>query len=249
MSELFDEMENKDNNSNRYKSEIIYQNSLDFSNIPIIPKNEFANHYHVLCKHCKEIPILEFITNNKIRFICGCKNSPRDLNVNEIYNFLYYFEEEDLGIKKLKCNAHFKQYVYYCEECKKNLCPQCFGYFKDCKHKNKIISLILKNNIIDKYNYIYKRIEEEIQKFIDDENKSFDYINSMKKRINLQNNKIKCNIRDDNLIGDSNDSIIENKDTNLINNDEKKILLIFWKIIMIITMKYMVMNILYIFEV
>ena len=44
----------------------------------------------------------------------------------------------------------------------------------------------------------------------------------MKKRINLQNNKIKCNIRDDNLIGDSNDSIIENKDTNLINNDEKK---------------------------
>ena len=44
----------------------------------------------------------------------------------------------------------------------------------------------------------------------------------MKKCINLQNNKIKCNIRDDNLIGDSNDSIIENKDTNLINNDEKK---------------------------
>ena len=165
-----------------------FQNPLDFSNISAISKSKFAQHYHFLCKHCNRVPTIKFIKDCKIRYICECKDSSKDLNIKEIYNYLYYFDELDFGIEYLKCYLHSKEYGYYCEKCKKNLCPQCFS---DCSdHKNMITSLVTKNNAIDKYNYIYKKIKDKNQNYINIESDSFDYNNKPKSNnIILQNNE------------------------------------------------------------
>ena len=216
MSDSLIEMEilNENNNINNI-SEIqsIYQDSLDFSNISKISKSTFAKHYHFLCKYCYRVPIIRFIKDNKIRYICECKNSPKDLNINEIYNFLYYFDEIDLGIEQLKCYLHSKEYGYFCEKCKKNLCPSCFD---DCsEHKNKIISLLLKGNTIDKYCYIYKKIKDKNQNYIDIENSnSFISKNKLTTYQNDEDNSFYNNIEDSNYL-------IRKKNDNLPNKDEK----------------------------
>ena len=72
-----------------------FQNPLDFSNISAISKSKFAQHYHFLCKQCNRVSTIKFIKDCKIRYICECKDSSKDLNIKEIYNYLYYFDELD----------------------------------------------------------------------------------------------------------------------------------------------------------
>jgi len=37
-----------------------FQNSLDFSNISIISKSKFTQHYHFLYKYCYRVPIIVY---------------------------------------------------------------------------------------------------------------------------------------------------------------------------------------------
>ena len=220
LENLYDDL-NINNINNSEELYDINQDPLNFSNISVISKSKFAQHYHFLCKYCERVPIIEFIKANKIKYICKCEDSPRNLDIKDTYNYLYYFDELDLGIEKLKCHLHSKEYGYYCEECKINLCLQCFS---DCNtHQNKIISLLLKNYTIYKYYYIYKNIKDKNQNYIDMENNSLDNNKELEnKLINLQNN-LNDSFCDENhkLIEDSEIEIKIEKDDK-INNDEKK---------------------------
>ena len=211
------------NINNINNSEQLYdinQDPLNFSNISVLSKSKFAQHYHFLCKYCERVPTIEFNNNNKIKYICECKDSPRDLDIKDIYNYLYYFDELDLGIENMKCYLHSKEYGYYCEECGKNKCPQCFS---GCNaHQNKIISLLLKNYTIYKYYYIYKKIKDKNQNYIDIENNSLNNYKELEnKLINIQNN-LNDSYYDENqkLIEDS-EIIINNEKDDKINNEEK----------------------------
>ena len=62
----------------------INQDPLNFSNISVLSKSKFAQHYHFLCKYCERVPTIEFTNNNKIKYICKCKDSPRDLDIKDI---------------------------------------------------------------------------------------------------------------------------------------------------------------------
>ena len=202
------------NNINSFTD--IFHEPSDFSNISKISKSKFAQHYHFLCKFCNRVPIIDFMKDNKISYICECKDSPRDLNIIQVYDFLYYFNQINFGIENLKCYLHFKEYGYFCEKCEKNVCPQCFNNCSE--HKDKIKSLYLMNNSIDKYNYIYNKIKDKNQNYINIENNSLVFNNELKNdNISFQSDE---NIS---LILQNKDSInlIQNKNEILMNKDEK----------------------------
>ena len=96
-------------------------------NSPTLSQSEFSKHYHYLCKICKTVPIIKFSSKGKIKFICNCYDSPRELNIKNIYNLLYYSEEIDNENILLQCyhDCHFEKYIFYCQYCRKNLCIKC----------------------------------------------------------------------------------------------------------------------------
>ena len=163
--EMFYENDNDINTS----SPNLYKDPLDISNISSISKSKFAEPYHFLCKICNRVPIIIFLPTNKIIYICECKESPRELKVKDIYNYLYYSDKIDLAFEKLNYYLHpDEKYSLYCENCKKNLYSQCAN---DCiDHKNDIKVLALMKNSISKNNYVYQKIKDKIQYYIDIDN-------------------------------------------------------------------------------
>ena len=134
-----------------------YQNS---SNPSTLSQNEFSNHYHYLCKNCITVPIIDFSSKGKIKFSCKCNESPRELNIKNVYDFLYYSEETGNKNELLKCyhDDDFEKYIYYCKKCEKNLCIKCSN---DCiKHKGEVIIFSFDLEILNKFEYIKEKINE-----------------------------------------------------------------------------------------
>ena len=77
-----------------------YSQSL-INGISNISKSQFGEHYHYLCKKCNNVPLTRFITKDKILFICKCEESPRELLIKDIYNFLFYSKEKKMWKKYL----------------------------------------------------------------------------------------------------------------------------------------------------
>ena len=88
---------------------------------------------HFICKKCKTVPVIKFITLKNLKYACNCLKECRELetimkeNVQE--NIL---KDEDQKIEKdvyfedyLKCPEHKQNYIYYCKVDKQNLCRQC----------------------------------------------------------------------------------------------------------------------------
>ena len=74
-----------------------------------IKKGEFAQHYHFVCKLCKDIPIIKFIRRNRIQYKCKCKeckDSPRELSIKDIYDYIQYTEQIGIEANELKCKEH-----------------------------------------------------------------------------------------------------------------------------------------------
>ena len=162
--DLFQYEEEKDHsfNSKKYSKDI-----LDLSNSKI-SKTKFAEHYHYICKICFSIPIIKFIKRNKIKFTCKCKYSPRELLIKDIFDILSYSDEIEIDTIKLKCSSHLgEKYIYYCEECKKDICIKCLN---NCiKHENRIKPLAFDRNTIIKSKYIIDKINEKNKTIFEDD--------------------------------------------------------------------------------
>ena len=129
-------------------------------NSSILSQIEFSQHYHYLCKICKTVPIINFSSKGKIKFICKCNDSPRELNIRNIYDLLFYSEEIDNEIKLLKCehDGYFEKYTSYCKYCGNHLCLKCSN---NCiKHKKEVIVFSFDKPTINKSEYINKKLNE-----------------------------------------------------------------------------------------
>ena len=154
--ENFYEMQNS-SDSIKYKN--IYQNSLDFSNLSNIEKSDFASKFHFLCKKCGNVPILKIIKKDKIKYICKCKESPRELLIKDIFQYLFNYEDNKT-LDNLECHFHpNEKYIYYCNKCKSNLCYKCAMNCQE--HKNNLINLLLDKNTNNKAKYIIEKINEK----------------------------------------------------------------------------------------
>ena len=205
--------------------------SLNFSTSKIF-KSELTKHYLFLCKFCDEVPVIKFIKRNKIKYICKCKLSPKELLIKEIFNYLYHSDEEIMDTSKLKCILHpDEKYNYYCEKCKKNICYKCI---QNCiEHENKIKALALDINTINKSKYIITKLEERNKITFEDGINSLDIGEDIfsnqrfpsKKFTNTSNNrKINSGNKEDKsyVIDDYNYKFIEKEKTDKKNDINEK---------------------------
>ena len=127
------------------------------SNISTISDFNFTN-YSFICKSCNEIPIIKFFTNGKMRFICKCNESPRDLCINDIYNLLYQSEKKEKN-NIFNCKIHKNEkYTFYCKKHKKNLCFKCVNKCLD--HRNELEYFAFDENTFNKSLYLGNKINQ-----------------------------------------------------------------------------------------
>ena len=102
------------NKWNSSKHSHFYPDSSDSLNISSIEKSKFSPNYHFLCKKCNKIPIIQFIKTNKIKYICKCEQSPKELHIKDIYDLLLNSEEIEIeAIRKLKCKLHQMKNIFF----------------------------------------------------------------------------------------------------------------------------------------
>ena len=218
-----------DNINNNYEIPELYNflnKSIDSMSSISQTENSPYDNYHFLCKNCKKnIPALKFYSNNKIKFICDCKQE--NILIQNIFDYLYYSVEKD--IKELKCQHHSdEKYIFYCHTCEKNICRKC-----TIKHiGHKIEYLKFDKKAINKSKYIIEK-EEKTKNFddivIDIESED----NSSKERIidetDSENNIIENNnfdkIKQSIIIKEQLKTNLDNKEKNeiinIINNNEQ----------------------------
>ena len=121
--------------------------------------------YHFLCKNCKEFPKISFV-KKKIAFDCGCKHSPKEYFIKDIFDKYLYFGEEKNIQQKLNCPEHvYEKLTYYCKSCKKSICQKCLREKCIFQHQEKV-KLLADKNIIEKANYIKKYVKEIIKAIV-----------------------------------------------------------------------------------
>ena len=204
----------------------IYQELSTISNISTIEKikeNQVDLNYHFLCKKCNKIPVFNFLINKKIEYICNCKDSPGEIFIKDIFNFLYYSEDKENKI--LKCDLHpTEKYILYCEKCKKNLCAKCA--YNCIDHKDKINCFFIFDDIIfNKKEYINKILEKDNDGFIDN---SIEFSNTDEfpdyNRITMNINKrfSQTNSRENEILNQDKNLIIQKIEDNFLNEEAKK---------------------------
>ena len=179
---------------------LYYSAKCQFSNVDqkkYLDKNE----YFIYCKKCEQICCVKCSIHHS-----GHKNT--FIQINEKINI---------------CEKHFKKYVKFCTQCKKNFCSH-----KECKCKHDLIEIKMPDNkdlkeIKDKRNSLFKQkeVQELLIKLLDTLIETYEKhpanyynninINNVSKRLREINNMKKYEINREEII-------------NKIDNLEKKIL-------------------------
>ena len=175
---------NGDQESFQSFNEILGDLSLNLS-LSKISKSKFAEPFNFLCNKCNNVSIIRFINKNKIKYICKCEDSPKDIFIKDIYNYLSQEIETEIEYK-LKCTNHpDEKFIFFCEVCQKNLCNKCLD---NCmEHKNGIKNLVYDIDTINKFNYINEKIKSKNQVLIDEDN---NFLNFEDEEINEEKYKL-----------------------------------------------------------
>ena len=187
---------NKDNSSIKYRSLSnlikddvdsfsLYNNKFKYFK-ETSPYSDMNDHF--LCTNCKKVPILEFISLEFANYSCSCYSAD-NVKIDEIFIKNIKKDEEDENEKTgniqinnleryLKCQTHLRNFVYYCQICKEDLCRDCFRKvefhqnhtlynfdinFLEIKNKKQHIDEILYNN---KNTYIDEFLKDEEKEII-----------------------------------------------------------------------------------
>ena len=155
-----------------------------------------------------------FVKKDKIRFYCKCQNSPRDILIIDIKEYLINCNDDEIS-GHLKCPNHsdiYYKYIFYCSVCKKQKCEQCC---RDCrKHIDKVNPISADIRTINKLGYIYEKFIENKKNYINDSNNfTCDDI------IINKNNTILLN--DNNNIENQNGDYLNDINNNIDNSEEK----------------------------
>ena len=167
---LGEEYQNFDGGMN--KSELFYpgtntiiSNSLKFSESEIPYVSEFYKEEisffndqkkTYLCKYCNDFPLLEHKDNKFIHLKCSCIEGKTTLEKMLKYGLKLVEDEAELK-KQLGCKDHNKQYISFCNKCKKNLCEDCSNQcHSDENHSNEdfLVFNVLNEKIIDQETHI-----------------------------------------------------------------------------------------------
>ena len=124
---------------------------------PTLSQSYFSKHYHYLCNICKTVPIIKFSSKGKIKFICNCNDSPKKLNIKNIYDLLYYSEDIDNENILLQC-YHNEKYISYCKYCQINLCTKCSNHC--INHRHELIDFRSDRQTLNKAKYIITKMNE-----------------------------------------------------------------------------------------
>ena len=150
-------------NSNNYSNFYPSMDNLEECNISSVSLN-LSSSYPFVCKKCGKIPKITSFKKEKIKIICSCSNSPKEILISEIISD--YLNSSEFDINNLRkifhCSKHKEEKtMFYCNNCKKNLCQKCINYCVENKHNCHL----LKNDLqtINAFNYIHKKISEKLK--------------------------------------------------------------------------------------
>jgi hypothetical protein len=208
--------------------EIINSNTNQSKSINVFNSN--TSKESIRCEKCFKYYLMEFQKDNlnKINYYCNCqKNSSESINQNSINN-------------KSMTNSSiiFYEYFYYCSLCKQDLSKEDIKFHED--HKNKLIEFnkfhidddikiikeillddVINNNrnfkIMNKKHNLKEKIEMIIKEFKTATN--YNLIKNIKNIINF----FKIRIKSKNELIDLINKALENKDINIIDQNEENI--------------------------
>ena len=102
-----------------------------------------VRNHHFICKNCKTIPQINFISFKTIDYSCSCCNtyniSLDKVRIGSIMKDIKKGEKEQKEDKKdeeedfsnielenyFKCQKHKENFLYYCKTCEENICREC----------------------------------------------------------------------------------------------------------------------------
>ena len=183
-------------------------NEISFnSDLPAILK-DFNNNNHYICPNCLLFPYIEIITENEIKYRCGCtkeeKEGSKIIKIKDQINKITNFEEKKYkNIKKNKgliCSIHEQEFRYYCTNCHENICKNC------CEsHLNKKCKLI----VFDFNNYnTHKKANKLIEYFNSKQKSNNQIINNSDNNENISELVENSSIFQEELNSEKNDKTI-----------------------------------------
>ena len=156
MADLYDNL-NSRNYSDFYPMSM---DNLEICNFSSININPLYFDYHFICKECHEIPKIVCFKKNKIKLICSCHNSPKEILIKNIFNYLIDSGDHNTIPEKFRCNIHKNEInIFYCFKCGKNCCHKCINDCVENKHEIQVLKCDIQT--INSINYIFKKIKEK----------------------------------------------------------------------------------------
>ena len=177
------------------------QEEPDFGNESMIT-NDLPVNEHYLCKKCLDFPIIDYCNNETLKYNCKCGYF-ESIPIKDIFNYITYLDKNKKLNSNLICMLHNEKYIYYCYNCKKNLCTQCYDY---CS-KHDLIDLIREDGTKKNTNFILDYINAKHSNLIKNRNIIEDGKENSDFLYNIQHFKIEENgeikkSNDDNINND-----------------------------------------------
>jgi len=115
-SSFLNKMDKKYNDIKTHKEETI-ENNINLDSL----EYQFL---HFFCKECQTVPKIIFDSYENATYFCSCQGF-QDKKIGEILNLNIIDESNFKPLDFLACKEHQKVYVYFCKDCKKNICREC----------------------------------------------------------------------------------------------------------------------------
>ena len=225
LSEQYEKENEKDNI--KTFSDLI-DSSQDSFGLSEISKSKFSEPYHIYCRKCERVQVINFVSNYEVKLICECKGPSKVIPIKDCFKYLYKSDIIGIEDEKLKCYFHpDEKYGYYCEICGRNKCFKCVE--DDIDHKYEIKHLAFDYSTPSKRKYIWELIKEKNQYYIDNVEYEFDddcdvskYKLVYKKNNNFKDEEVEQNENISNDESDEEGKLIMQKAQKSINTDEVK---------------------------
>ena len=160
---------NSDNNFENIQDDFPYRNNFNNSE-----ENKSMNFYsnqenkkkkksrYYICRECFSSPKITFIVSNLLKIKCDCKKYI-NIRTNDFIESYINHENKDNIQKYLNCKEHNNRYIYYCFDCKLNLCEECLIEYKIHENHSKE-NLLFIDDKIDKVKKLIKVIRKKLPK-------------------------------------------------------------------------------------
>ena len=198
-------------NSNNYSNFYSAMDNLETCNISSILVNPLYNSYNFICIKCGKIPKIISFKKDKIKIICSCSDSPREIFINNIFEYLNDSKTNNNLQEIFYFSEHKNEKIMiYCKKCENNLCHKCINYCLENNHNCHLLKFDF--HTINAINYIKQKLKDKIY---EENNNSFTF--DKNKNINKKDEDDKVDKSNGNISFniENNDSFEEDNFLNL----------------------------------